>query len=432
MSDSRAFDIVVYGATGFTGALIAEHLLSHAPSEIRLALGGRNRKKLEELRAELLEKTASQRELPILIADSADDKALDEMARGARVICSAVGPYAKYGLRLLQACVDNGTDYCDLTGEVEFVRASIDTHHQRAQETGARLVHCCGYDSVPSDLGVFMVQEEAKARFGRYCDSIAFFAGETKGTFSGGTIATMLNMFDSVAKDPTLRRVAADPYALNPASERSGPDGPDQRGVAFDKRIDMWTAPFIMAAINTRVVRRSHALLGFPWGRGFRYSEAMSMGKGIKGLARSVGFTSGLGAFFLSLVNPLTTQIVRKRLPKPGEGPNAQAREDGFFVSRLVGEGETPRGEKFSVRGEVRGDKDPGYGSTAIMVGEAALTLALGGIGVREEGGVLTPSTALGSTFIERLRAAGMGWQVTTHPAHLRKDGDQSNVHPSA
>ncbi|MEM9731830.1 MAG: saccharopine dehydrogenase, partial [Myxococcota bacterium] len=292
------------------------------------------------------------------------------------------------------------------TGESIFVRDSIDDHHEAAKESGTRIVHCCGYDSIPSDLGTLMVQNAMKDRHGSYAPQVKMAAGEMSGGPSGGTLATMMNMVDEMKANPKLRRVMGNPYALNPKGVR-GPDKGDQTGVRFDKDFDQWTGPFVMAGINTRVVRRSHALLGLPWGEQFRYSEVMSTGKGPRGLQRATMMAGGVAGFFALVALPLTRPMVEKRLPAPGEGPDREARENGFFKTRLIA-----LGNGHEVRGIVEGYQDPGYGATAIMIAECALCLALDGASLGTEGGVLTPATAMGTRLIERLREAGMRFDI--------------------
>lgn len=409
---TRRFDVALFGATGFTGRLVAEYLLAHGPRDLRWALVGRSREKLEAVRAELAERAPGAAALPIEVADATDRPALDRVARDSRVICTTVGPYARYGEALVAACAEAGTHYCDLTGEVQFIRRMIDRHHERAKETGARIVHCCGYDSIPSDLGCLMVAEALVER-GARPTSVRLLAGESKGGVSGGTVASLMNVLDEAREDPEIRKVLGRPYGLDPDPRFRGPDGADQAGVRYDRDLELWTGPFVMAAINTRVVRRSHALRGRPYGEDFGYAEAMSTGRGARGLGRALALAGGLGGFLAAAqVKPLRA-LVERRLPRPGEGPDEASREAGFFVSRLVGHGVRPDGETVTVRGEVRGTKDPGYGETAKMLGESALCLALDEARLPPGGGDLTPATAMGEVLIERLRAAGMTFQVS-------------------
>jgi len=403
---SRDFDIVLWGATGYTGQLVADYLVRNylgGDTGLRLALAGRNEDKVRAVAREV-----GAPDLPILVGDSFDSASLDAMASRAEVIISTVGPYAKYGAELVAACVRNGTDYCDLTGETQFVAAMIDAHQDEAKKSGARIVHCCGYDSIPSDLGTLMVQEAFKGRHGKYASQVKMAAVDMRGAFSGGTIASMMNIVDELKTNPGLRKVLGNPYALNPKGVR-GPDKGDQTGARYDQDLGMWTAPFIMAAINTRVVRRSHALMGLPWGEDFRYSEVMGTGKGAKGFSRAVSVAAGLVAFMASIALPFTRPLVEKKLPSPGEGPSPEARAKGRFKTLLLS-----LGDGNAVRGVVSDKRDPGYGSTAVMLSEAALCLALEGAELDAEGGILTPATAMGVRLIERLRKAGLTLEVKT------------------
>jgi short subunit dehydrogenase-like uncharacterized protein len=401
---SRDFDIVLWGATGYTGQLVADYLVRNyvgGATGLRLALAGRNEAKVRGVAAEI-----GKPDLPILLGDSFDSASLDAIASRAEVIISTVGPYAKYGAELVAACVRNGTDYCDLTGETQFVRAMIDAHEEEAGRTGARIVHCCGYDSIPSDLGTLMVQQAFKERHGKYASEVKMAAVDMRGAFSGGTIASMMNIVDEMKTNPGLRKVLGNPYALNPKGVR-GPDKGDQTGARFDKELAMWTAPFIMAAINTRVVRRSHALMGLPWGEDFRYSEVMGTGKGAKGMSRALTVAGGLVAFMASIAIPFTRPFVEKKLPSPGEGPSAEARAKGRFKTLLMA-----LGEGKALSGIVADNRDPGYGSTAVMLSEAALCLALEGAELGTSGGILTPASAMGERLIERLRKAGLTLEI--------------------
>lgn len=400
---SREFDIVLWGATGFTGQLVADYLVRNyvgGDTGLRLALAGRNEAKVRAVASEI-----GAADLPILVGDSFDAASLDEMASRTSVLISTVGPYAKYGAEVVAACVRNGTDYCDLTGETQFVRAMIDAHHDEARKTGARIVHCCGFDSIPSDLGALMVQEAFRERHGRYASEVKMAAGAMSGAFSGGTFASMLNIFEEMKENPSLRKLLGNPYALNPKGVR-GPDRGDQNGVRYDTHLG-WTGPFVMAAINTRMVRRSHALMGLPWGADFRYSEVMSTGKGPSGFARAVSFAGGIAAFVGALVFPLTRPLVVKRLPSPGEGPSEEARAKGYFKTYHVAIGDAQ-----VVRGRVADKRDPGYGSTAVMLSEAALCLVLEGADLECEGGILTPASAMGMRLVDRLRKAGLTFET--------------------
>ena len=407
MQANREFDIVVYGATGFTGALVADYLLDRygCSDDLRWAIAGRSRARLEDLRDKLGDRAKS---LEIVVADSTDGPALAEMANRTRVVITTVGPYALYGSALVAACVAAGTDYCDLAGEVQWIRRMIDRHHERAAETGARIVHCCGFDSIPMDMGVYFLQREAQRRSDAYCDSIALFVKATRGSASGGTLASMINIIREARRDREVARILANPYALNPAGEREGPDGRDQQKVVFDDDAGCWTAPFVMAGVNTRVVRRSHALAGYPYGREFRYREAVMTGKGPGGWLKGSLMTLALGGLVLGIsFSPTRRLLQRFFLPSPGEGPGPQAREAGFF--NLMQIGRLPDGS--TIRSRITGDRDPGYGSTSKMLAESAVCLAKDELD--SAGGVLTPAAAMGDALLRRLRDnAGLTFDI--------------------
>jgi short subunit dehydrogenase-like uncharacterized protein len=403
----RTYDVVLFGATGFTGKLVAEYL-ARAAGTLRWAIAGRNREKLESVRAGL---GAGAAAVPVLVADSADRPSLDRIAREARVVCSTVGPFTLHGRELVAACVDAGTDYCDSTGEPQFVRAMIDLHHARARETGARIVPCCGFDSIPSDLGTLLAQHHARETHGAACAEVRHYVSVRGGVISGGTAASMVQVMDEASRDPRVREVLLDPYSLDPEHGPNGtrqPDGP--RGPKFDADIGRWIGPFLMAAINARVVRRSNALLGYAWGRDFRYREGMIFGRGAGGWMRATSMTAGIGAAMgVMAFAPLRRLAARSPLTRSGEGPSKEKRDASSFESRFVGvlEGKSER-----ILATVRGVGDPGYGETAKMVGESALCLAFDRASTREEGGILTPASCMGMTLVERLRRAHMTFQI--------------------
>ena len=405
--DNREFDIIVVGATGFTGALVAEYLLAQygIGKELRWAIAGRSEQKLEKLRHALGSEAAA---LPTIIADSFDELQLDNLAAKTRVVITTVGPYARYGSPLVAACVANGTHYCDLAGESQWIRQMIDAHHDAAGASGARIVHCCGFDSVPMDIGVHFLQQEAQRRHGEHCRSIQMLVKATRGGPSGGTMASVLNLIKEARADKSVARVLTDPYGLNPPDERSGPDGPDQRGVVFDDVARTWTAPFVMAGINTKVVRRSHALQGYPYGKDFRYREAVMMGEGKSSWFKASAMTIGLGVFLTAASFKWSRGLLERYVvPKPGEGPNKEQRETGFFDLRQFGE--LPDGTV--VRTRITGDRDPGYGSTSKMLAESGVCLAKDELA--SAGGVLTPAAAMGDALLDRLQAnAGLTFEV--------------------
>lgn len=415
--DNRDLDIVLFGATGFTGKLVAEYIAHARPKDLRWAIAGRNRDKLLAVKKELVAIDAALAELPILIADGHDEASLDALVPKTRVVCTTVGPFAKHGGLLVRACARHGTHYCDITGEVPFVRASIDENHELAREKHARIVHCCGFDSIPFDLGVHMLWDRAKKDGHPGLTWAKGFAGKTKGSFSGGTVASMIALMEDASRDPGLRRLLVNPYGLDPdpkRARRDKPDSPDQRGVRYDSDLGRWTAPFVMSAVNTRVVRRSNALLDGAYGKEFRYSESMSFPKGPKGLVAASAVTAGLGAFVAACAfAPTRGVLVDRVLPKPGEGPSKEARDAGYFEVHLLAETEPDASaKKERLAGRVIGTSDPGYGETAKMLGESALCLARDGAKLDARFGVLTPATAMGMHLVERLRAAGMTFAV--------------------
>jgi short subunit dehydrogenase-like uncharacterized protein len=396
--NKRDFDLILWGASGFTGRLVAEHLARvGAERKLRWAVGGRNPEKLAAVLREI-----GMPDIPVVLGDSQDPHSMADLARRTRAVCSTVGPYAFYGSELVAACADIGTHYCDLSGEVHWMRRMIDLHEARAVETGARIVHSCGFDSIPSDLGCLFLQRHAIERYGRPCGSVKLFVRKMKGTFSGGTVASMLNALEVAKHSPEDRRIMGNPYALNPAGECKGPDGRDQARPHLDPDADSWTAPFVMAAINTRIVRRSHALLGWPWGHRFRYSESVITGQGLAGLARATGITAALGGFLaVASIGPARALMNRMLLPQPGEGPDEAAREAGGFEMLLIGR--HPAASQRHLSARVTGRRDPGYGATARMLGEAAVCLALDGDELPVAGGSWTPASAFGELLIERL-----------------------------
>ena len=405
--NERQFDVVVWGASGFTGRLVVEYLLEKYPcgGQLRWAVAGRNRERLEQLFETLDGDTARP---AIILADSHDPTTLDAMTKSTRVVLTTVGPYAKYGSELVAACVKNNTDYCDLCGEVQWMRKMIDAHQATAQDSGARIVMSCGFDSIPSDIGVWFLQRHARGKFGVSCNDAILLVRAMKGGASGGTYASMLNAIQQARSDRNIARILAEPYALNPDGERHGPDRLDQRGAEFNAAANVWTGPFVMAAVNTRVVRRSNALLDFTYGREFRYHEATITGPGPGGRIKSFLLSAGLGLFLVASAFQFTRRhVLRKLLPKPGEGPSQQRRENGYFNLLIVGK--LP--DKKILRVRVKGDRDPGYGSTSKMLAESAICLALDEQAVG--GGVWTPASAMGDQLLQRLtKNAGLSFEL--------------------
>jgi short subunit dehydrogenase-like uncharacterized protein len=390
---SRELDVIVFGATGFTGRLVAEYLAGVAAREsLRWAIAGRSRDKLEALGLGV----------PIVVGDALDPVAMRALAQRTAVVCTTAGPFARYGSELVAACAEAGTHYCDLTGEVPWMRRMIDAHHARARTTGARIVHTCGFDSIPSDLGTWAAQQAFIARFGHPARKVTALFGEQSGGLSGGTVASAFDLAREASADPAVRALLANPYALDPESAAARPPAPDERSIGWQPQLGMFTIPFVMAQINTRVVRRAHALAGLPWGEDFVYREVMSTPGSVRGAAMALGITGGLAALGFAMNRPILRDQLAKRAPRPGEGPSAEVRARGHWRVRLVAEG--PRGDTLIYVASDRAD--PGYGSTAKMLGQAALCLARDPL--RSPGGVLTPSVAMGQSLLDRLRGAGL------------------------
>ena len=402
--------IVVFGATSFVGQILTRHLLARhgVGGAVKWAIAGRSRDKLEALRASLGDGAAT---LPLLLADAADETALAALCRSTRVVVSTVGPYALFGSPLVKVCAETGTDYCDLTGEVQWIHRMIAAHEDTAKRSGARIIHCCGFDSIPSDIGVHFLQRRSQALFGAPSTRVKLRIKALRGGVSGGTVASLMNVLREAAKDPQLRKIIGNPYAIAPAFGSERPKRqPDVRLPEYDADAHSWLAPFVMAAINTRIVHRSNALSGGAYGANFLYDEATMMGAGLKGRAAATAMTAGLGGFVVAAALPPSRWLLEKYVvPKPGEGPSATAQEKGFFDLRFIGR--TDAGE--IVRTKVTGDRDPGYGSTGKMLGEAAACLALEVPKSVRAGGFWTPATALGDLLVIRLREhAGLQFDV--------------------
>ena len=398
MTGSPDLDVVVYGATGFVGRLTAQYLAEHAPDGARVGLGGRSQDKLTRLRDSLGPRAA---DWPIIVADSSDRPALDALAERAAVVATTVGPYRKYGMPLVEACAARGTHYADLTGEVLFMRETIDRCHATAAQNGARIVHTCGFDSIPSDLGMLLLHQAA----GEPLAEATLVVRVLRGGMSGGTLASMLGQIDEIKADQAARRLVLDPFALSPdrGAEPSVDGNRDPRGPIYVEDLEAWAAPFVMGLINTRVVRRSNALQDHAYGRDLRYREMMATGSGIAGRAMAVAASAGLLAFTGAAAFGPTRAVLDRVLPGTGEGPSEKTRENGLF--RIEIHGRTASGAKHVARIGAQGD--PGYKATAVMLSESALCLALDEDRLPDRRGVLTPATAMGLALVERLRAAG-------------------------
>lgn len=420
-SDEREYDLVLVGATGFVGRLTAAHLRDHALDGVRIAIAGRSRAKLDAVAAELGGAAGSW---PRLLVDVSDPAACADLAATTRVVVTTVGPYALHGRELVKACALSGTHYADLTGEVLFVRDTSEAFHDVAQRTGARIVHSCGFDSIPSDLGVLETARlAAEEGAGQLTDTV-LYVRSLKGGLSGGTIASMRQQAIAARESVEDRRAMTDPYGLSPdrAAEPTKADRAEVRGeheadtprgrLRGLKRISArlpvrrsedghWTGPFVMASYNTRIVRRSNALLDWAYGRAFRYHEVTDFGTRARSPFAATGMTLGLLGLVGGMSFRPTRSLLDRVLPDPGEGPDEESRTQGRFRVEVIAS--TTSGARYATT--VAADADPGYSATAIMLGQSALCLAEDDL--TSEGGVLTPAVALGAPLVERLRTHG-------------------------
>ena len=397
---TRDYDIIVWGASGFTGKLVTAYLATdQAASNLKWAVAGRNVEKVRQ--------TLGEYDIPIIQADSEDQASIEALVQQTRVILTTVGPYARYGSGLVAACAAHGTHYCDLTGEVHWMREMISAHQTSAVASGARLVHTCGFDSIPSDVGVYFLQQQMLAKHGVPAQQIKFRLRGTSGGVSGGTIDSMMAMVEKAREDKTVLKQLADPYVLNDSSR--GTDGPERISAFFDDDFDAWVGPFVMAGVNTKVVRRSNELLAHQYGTDFQYSEGTLTRRGAGGFLGATGLGVGSGAVAALVSLGPTRSLLQKVLPKPGEGPTEDAINSGYFHIEMLGK--HPSDPSKNMRVEVKGNKDPGYGSTAKMIAESALALAQDSLTVG--GGFWTPASALGDSLLRRLpQSAGVTFDV--------------------
>ena len=387
---TKDFDIVVHGATGFTGRLVIEYLLARGDTGLRWAMGGRSLDKLAAVRDEV----GAPASTPLVVTDNADPASLAALMARTRLVLTTVGPYQLYGSALVQACAAHGVDYVDLCGEPAWMRQMIDAHHATAQASGARIVFSCGFDSIPFDLGVLMLQDQMVKRFGAPAPRVRGRVRKMKGTFSGGTAASLKATMAAAATQPGVLDLLRNPFALTPGFE--GPRQPSGNKPMVDEALgaDTWVAPFVMAAINTRNVHRSNFLLQQAWGADFVYDEMLITGKGDKGKAMADAVAAD-------------KSLASDDGPKPGEGPSRAERETGFYDVLFIGTGKS--GE--TLRVGVQGDRDPGYGSTSKMIAESAMCLLQDTTAT--PGGIWTPASAMGQRLIDRLQAhAGLTFAV--------------------
>ena len=380
------FDIVVYGASGFTGRLVAEYMYKQYGRSVNWAMAGRSETKLAQVRDEM----GISQDTPLVVADAEDAASLKAMVESTKVLLTTVGPYQLYGSPVVAACAAAGTDYVDLSGEPGWMHEMIGAHDAAAKASGARIVHSCGFDSIPFDMGVYFLQQAAKQKLGTHCNQVRGRVRAMNGEFSGGTAASLNATMAALGKNPELLQVLANPFslAITPNGTHQGPEQPADNAIYEDEMTGMWVAPFIMAAINTKNVHRSNALLGHAYGEDFKYDEMMVTGAGDEGKAV---------AEFMAGHNPL----VGEGVPQPGEGPDKASREAGNYDVLFIGL--TSDGQRLEA--SVGGDLDPGYGSTSKMLAESAMCLLKekskenGGVG----GGIYTPAPAMGEALITRL-----------------------------
>ena len=400
--DPRELDVVVFGASGFVGRLTAEHLAAHAPAGTRIGLSGRSLERLTEVRDSL---GADAAEWPLIVADVDEPASLQALAARTRVLATTVGPYLKYGLGVVEACASAGTDYVDLTGEVLFVRESLDHWADVARDSGARIVHSCGFDSIPSDLGVLLLAEAAAADGAGTLEETVLVVRSFGGGVSGGTIDSARTMAMAVADDRSLLKVLGDPFALSPDRDAE-PDTPQPSDTARIRRsagLGTWVGPFVMASYNTRVVRMSNALQDWAYGRTFRYGEEMAYGGDVLAPVRAAAVNAGLAAGVAAFAFGPTRAVVDRFLPKPGEGPDEDTRLGGHF--RVEVRSRTTSGATYSAVIAAQGD--PGYQATSVMLGESALALVHDRDRLPARAGVLTAASGIGSVLADRLRARG-------------------------
>ncbi|WP_201604026.1 saccharopine dehydrogenase family protein [Psychrobacter submarinus] len=409
--DNRPYAVVLYGATSFVGQITAKYLSQFLAdsNDIEWAIAGRDEEKLKKLQSEISD-SGSAKKVDIIIANSNDEASLDEMTKQAKVVISTVGPYLKYGEPLIKSCANNGTDYVDLTGEAIFIKDMMDKYQDTASQSGARIVNSCGFDSIPSDLGVYFTQQQAEKQFDEVCEKIHMRVKAAKGGLSGGTVASMATIFEEVGKDKSRRKQVANPYLLNDDADAPNVRQKNVSKPEYDSEHGRWLAPFVMASINTRIVHRTNQLTDYEYGREFKYDEAMWMKDGVKGQLTSYALSAGLFGFATTMMFKPSRELLSKHvLPKSGSGPSKSEQENGYFDIRFFGY--TPSNDSISTK--VTGDRDPGYGSTSRMLAQSALCLAQDISHQDVKGGFWTPASAMGDKLIARLEEhSGLSFEV--------------------
>lgn len=405
----KKFDIVLWGASSFAGEIAAKYIAKqygNRPTGLKWAIAGRNLKKLESIKTKLIQTSADVKNLDILIADSADYNSLTKLVKQTKVVISTVGPFMIYGEWLFKSCVDEGVDYVDLTGEAVFVRTMQDKYADKAKLTGSRLVSCCGVDSIPSDLGVYFTNQQSLQLFNEPIRSARTYVKSFKGAFSGGTVDSIINMLDHSRGNREILEINTNPYALCPTGKQSGIKQPKQANYNYDQEVQKWTAPFLMATINSKVVHRTNALLNYPYGKDFIYIEKTLAKNRFKALMAYLS----LGLLFKLLDMKFTRRFMTKFvLPKSGEGPTIAQQEKGYFVYNIYGKTKSNK----TIVTKVTGNKDPGYGSSAQMLAEAGICLALDINKNQLPGGCWSPASAFADHLYRRLKQnAGVDFEV--------------------
>tara|TARA_B100000683_G_scaffold175270_1_gene168809 strand:- start:1302 stop:2510 length:1209 start_codon:yes stop_codon:yes gene_type:complete len=392
MSNTKQLDLIIWGATGFTGQLVSEYInKKYSNTALKWGIAGRNKEK-----ASVIAKRLNIAKDRVFIADCNNIESLIKLTSKTKVICTTVGPYAKLGTNLIDACIKTNTNYCDITGETQWIRKMIDKYHSKAKENKIKIINSCGFDSIPSDMGVFYSQKKLFEKTGEYANKINMRVAGAKGGISGGTYNSLSNVLEEARVDKEVRKTLTNPYGLNPIDKQNGPDKADLQSVIFDKVSNSWIAPFVMAGINTKIVRRSHALIDFKYGSDFSYDEATLSGKGVLGQLK--GYLSLIPIFLATRKKgSFIKNIVDYVLPKSGEGPSKKTRISGYYNLRFY----LTQQNKIHLS-KVIGDMDPGYGSTSKMLAESAICLALDK--TPETYGILTPSVALGNPLLKRLQ----------------------------
>ena len=401
------------GATGFTGKLVVEYLIKNYGIEnenFTWAIAGRDKNKLERLRSSFKDIDSNSNKIPILVVDSHDTISLDKMTSISRLVISTVGPYLKFGEALVESCVKNSTHYCDLTGEVPFIRKSIDAFDLKAKKNNCRIVHSCGFDSVPSDIGVLLLQMNSLKRFNKPCDEVNLYVRSIRGGLSGGTIDSMISIYDYMGSNLDHQKLLKSPFSLNPRdSIKNNTRQSSLKSVKWDGDIQRWLCPFIMAGFNSKIVRRTNAIMDHRYGIDFRYSEVSSFKKGLTGFLKAMVMFIGLVIIQISLkVRPLLWFLRKFFLPSPGQGPSREIRDNGFFKLDIIGSMDNIKKIRFTVTGK----GDPGYSATAKMITESALSILLDEDRIPKVSGVLTPAAGIGVVLAERLNDKGFNFSL--------------------